>query len=167
MRTSRSLTISPSMLCSRGGVPAPGGGYLLPVGCLLPWGLVLGGVVSQHALTETPPWTEFLTHAYENITLPQTSFAGCNNLNEGWETFIFVLNSCHGNVFLLLTQNGQVYKNTANLNLPQYLYSSHLIYRTATDGRNRAEPTVHSNVCDMYFDTIIDTVAFGWKLKIR
>ena len=23
-----------------------------------------------------PPWTEFLTHAYENITLPQTSFAG-------------------------------------------------------------------------------------------
>ena len=23
-------------------------------------------------------WTEFLTHAYENITLPQTSFAGGN-----------------------------------------------------------------------------------------
>ena len=27
--------------------------------------------------TRHPPlWTEFLTHAYENITLPQTSFAG-------------------------------------------------------------------------------------------
>ena len=25
-----------------------------------------------------PMWTEFLTHAYENITLPQTSFAGGN-----------------------------------------------------------------------------------------
>ena len=31
---------------------------------------------------QTPPpdqATEFLTHAYENITLPQTSFAGGNN----------------------------------------------------------------------------------------
>ena len=27
----------------------------------------------------SPPCTEFLTHAYENITLPQTSFAGGNN----------------------------------------------------------------------------------------
>ena len=26
-----------------------------------------------------PPWTEFLTHASENITLPQTLFAGGNN----------------------------------------------------------------------------------------
>ena len=26
----------------------------------------------------SPPWTEFLTHAYENITLPQTSFVGGN-----------------------------------------------------------------------------------------
>ena len=26
-----------------------------------------------------PPWTETLTHATENITLPQTSFAGGNN----------------------------------------------------------------------------------------
>ena len=25
-----------------------------------------------------PLWTEFLTHAYEKITLPQTSFAGGN-----------------------------------------------------------------------------------------
>ena len=27
----------------------------------------------------TPLWTEFLTHASENITLPQTSFAGGKN----------------------------------------------------------------------------------------
>ena len=27
----------------------------------------------------TPPWTETLTHATQNITLPQTSFAGGNN----------------------------------------------------------------------------------------
>ena len=27
---------------------------------------------------QTHPWTEFLTHASENITLPQTSFAGGN-----------------------------------------------------------------------------------------
>ena len=32
-----------------------------------------GAVVCQHALrqTPTPLWTEFLTHACENITLPQ------------------------------------------------------------------------------------------------
>ena len=30
--------------------------------------------------TTTPLWTEFLTHATENITLPQTSFAGGNNV---------------------------------------------------------------------------------------
>ena len=56
-------------VCSRGvsglgGVPGP------------------GGVVSQHALRQTPLWTEFLTHATENITLPQTSFAGGKNLFE-------------------------------------------------------------------------------------
>ena len=27
-----------------------------------------------------PPWTEFLTHACENITLPQTSFVGSRNI---------------------------------------------------------------------------------------
>ena len=30
--------------------------------------------------TTTPLWTEFLTHTTENITLPQTSFAGSNNI---------------------------------------------------------------------------------------
>ena len=55
----------------QGGVPAggaclPGGRVCLGGGCTCPG---------------TPPlWTEFLTHAYENITLPQTSFAGGNNV---------------------------------------------------------------------------------------
>ena len=29
-----------------------------------------------------PPWKEFLTHASENITLPQTSFAGGKDATE-------------------------------------------------------------------------------------
>ena len=31
-----------------------------------------------------PPWTEFLTHTCENITLPQALFAGGKNL-ETWQ----------------------------------------------------------------------------------
>ena len=31
---------------------------------------------AMHAGIPPPPWTEFLTHASEKITLPQTSFAG-------------------------------------------------------------------------------------------
>ena len=56
----------------QGGVYLPGGVYLLggvPVG-----GVPDGGSVSQHALgADNPPplWTEFLTHASENITFPQ------------------------------------------------------------------------------------------------
>ena len=50
---------------SRGGVPVQGvpaqGGMYLP-----------GGYLPRYS----PLWTEFLTHATENITLPQTSFAG-------------------------------------------------------------------------------------------
>ena len=34
---------------------------------------------TRHAGIPPPLWTEFLKHAYENITLPQTSFAGGNN----------------------------------------------------------------------------------------
>ena len=70
MRTARSLTVSPNMLCSRGG------GGLLPLRCLLQGGIP--------ACTEVDPplWTEFLTHAYENITLPQTSFAGGKNKDD-------------------------------------------------------------------------------------
>ena len=78
MHTARFLTISPSMHCAgRGawslGVSGPTGGVCL---------------VSQHAPRQTPCeqnscrpplGTEFLTHTTENITLPQTSFAGGKN----------------------------------------------------------------------------------------
>ena len=49
-------------------------GICLARGCLLAGGR--GVVVSQHVLRQTALWTEFLTHATENITFPQTSFAG-------------------------------------------------------------------------------------------
>ena len=82
MRTGRSLTVCRSLLLPVGGVSAPGVGW---GGCLLRGGGggvcylggsgpgVGGGGVSQHALRQTLPhlWTEFLTHASENITLAQ------------------------------------------------------------------------------------------------
>ena len=72
--------------CLLWGVSAPRGGVCL-WGVVCSWGVsALGDVcstggVSQHALRQTPP-CEFLTHAYENITLPQTSFAGGKNVRE-------------------------------------------------------------------------------------
>ena len=66
MRTARSLAVC------QGGLPAVG--VSLPGGVLPAGGLPARGV----SLAETPLWTEFLTHAYENITLPQTTFAGGN-----------------------------------------------------------------------------------------
>ena len=70
MRTTRLLPVSPSMHCS-GGVPARGvctclGGCTYPGGCTCPG-------------TPPPPVNRILTHASENITLPQTSFAGSKN----------------------------------------------------------------------------------------
>ena len=68
-----------------GGVCCGCGGSCLPRGCL-PGGCLPGGClprgrclpervcVSQHAMGQTPHrplWTEFLTHACENITFPQ------------------------------------------------------------------------------------------------
>ena len=50
-----------------GGVPAWSGGMSGPGGVYLPG---RGGVPGQ----VPPPWTEFLTHACENITLAKTSF---------------------------------------------------------------------------------------------
>ena len=57
-------------------LPSPGGVctcLVLGGTCLVRRGtcLVLGGCTGQ----VLPLWTEFLTHASENITLPQTSFA--------------------------------------------------------------------------------------------
>ena len=63
---------------SRGGVPGSGGclfqgGVPGPGGCTWSQGGTWSG-------TPSPLWTEFLTHASENITLPQTSFAGGKNV---------------------------------------------------------------------------------------
>ena len=66
MHTARLLTVSPSMHCARGCVA---GVYQVPGG---------GIPACTEAEPPPPPWTEFLTHATENITLPQTSFAGGN-----------------------------------------------------------------------------------------
>ena len=76
-----------------GGVPAgvctcPGGctcsGGYLPRECKCQGVYLLGCVPAQGGVPAwvvylprySPLWTEFLTHATENITLPQTSFAG-------------------------------------------------------------------------------------------
>ena len=78
MHTARLLTVSPSVHCAGGGrVSAPEGGAWSRGG-LLPGGVsasIWGGGIP--ACTEAdPPWTEFLTHTTENITLLQTSFVG-------------------------------------------------------------------------------------------
>ena len=39
---------------------------------------LIGGLHQDPPGPCIPPWTEFLTHAYENITFTQTSFAGGN-----------------------------------------------------------------------------------------
>ena len=55
----------------------------IPVGCVpsaavaICWGDVCPGGVCL-VCPDIPMWTEFLTHASENITLPQTSFARGN-----------------------------------------------------------------------------------------
>ena len=70
MRTARALTVSPSMLCAGGGVSAPrgfawsGGAWSRGFACY-------GGMLSQHALRQTPSPVNRITHACENITLPQ------------------------------------------------------------------------------------------------
>ena len=85
MRTARLLIISPSMHCTGGGVCSQWGCLLR--GCRSQgW----GGYPSMH-WGRPPLWTEFLTHASENITLPQTSFAGGNyhqSVITTWSQFI-------------------------------------------------------------------------------
>ena len=63
-----------------GGVPGPGGVYLVPG---VPGAPGPGGVYLVHGggvyLVRYSPPVDRMTHAYENITLPQTSFAGGKN----------------------------------------------------------------------------------------
>ena len=71
----------------------PGGSALLEGGGVsLPGGICLAG----GGYPSTPLWTEFLTHATENITLPQTSFAGGYNTKRRSDAHHFqIFISCH------------------------------------------------------------------------
>ena len=74
MRTARTLTISPSMLCTRGGGATS-------QGCLgrgASRGVSSWGVPPPGGL---PPVNR-MTNRCKNITLPQTSFAGGNNISD-------------------------------------------------------------------------------------
>ena len=64
--------------CLLQGVGLLQGGVPGPRGCAWSCGGVpgLGGVV--HLVSHSPPPVDRMTHASENITLPQTSFAGGN-----------------------------------------------------------------------------------------
>ena len=54
---------------------APSGGGVCSSGCVCSEGVSAPGSVSALGVSAprgcTPPWTEFLTHACENITFPQ------------------------------------------------------------------------------------------------
>ena len=71
MRNPRLLTVSSSFPCISGGLPTPH-----PVGRLEVFCPTLLDVDPLEA--DPPLWTEGMTHACENITLPQTSFVGGN-----------------------------------------------------------------------------------------
>ena len=60
-----------------------------PLGPGTPLGLGTPGdrIPPLGAGTPSPPWTETLTHATENITLPQTSFAGGNKVTQAQSNF--------------------------------------------------------------------------------
>ena len=58
-------------VCSRGCLPrGESARGVSAQGARLPWGCLPGGV-SQHALRQTPLWTEWLTDRCKNITFPQ------------------------------------------------------------------------------------------------
>ena len=72
------MYLVPGVYLVLGGVPARGvtaWGVYLPWGACLPGGMSAGGMYARGGMSARG---EFLTHAYENITLPQTSFAGSN-----------------------------------------------------------------------------------------
>ena len=88
MRTARELTVSRGsrgvyLPVPGGYLPGPGGVYLPGQGGVPAWsgGGYLPGPGGVYLVRHPPPWTEFLTHASENITLPQTSFAGGKNIH--------------------------------------------------------------------------------------
>ena len=95
MRTGHSLTVSWSLLPG-GGCMLPGGvssgGGVYSRGVSAPVGPALGVVVSQHALRQTPLWTESQTPVK---TLPWPNFvaAGSNGILNGILTSTIEYNS--------------------------------------------------------------------------
>ena len=75
-----------SRMCTARSSSRPGGGGVstyIPLGPAPPPGP--GPPVPGTPRARHPPlWTEFLTHACENITFPQTSFAGCKTPFISW-----------------------------------------------------------------------------------
>ena len=71
----RSKGISPGMNAQSGGVRIFKQ-ECIPVGCVPPAAVAVGGVSTMHPPDHAPPCGQ--THACKHITLPQTSFAGGN-----------------------------------------------------------------------------------------
>ena len=137
-------------------------------GCLVRWGalsvrrgawslgeggcLVPGGVVSKHALRQTPPWTEFLTHATENITLPQTSFAGGKNKQPNNLTFITIFEK--NAIQTLTTVPAKLDVDCTKCHRYQKQLHSYLVLGTKViinsfkRGRNRFAPMLHTVTLD-------------------
>ena len=78
------------------GMCMPGGEGVMSVQGVSAWGVsARGGSVSEQAMGQRPPfWTEFLTHACENITFPQlllrTIITGCMPKRKGKGSIIAV-----------------------------------------------------------------------------
>ena len=73
----------------------------------------LGNQSGSDIIQRPPLWTEWLIHSCENITLPQTSFAGGNNKDwalmnlgvdfTGWLSSIFIVNTPPPGLFFSLS----------------------------------------------------------------
>ena len=135
MCTGRSLTVCWSLLPGgvylvpgRGVYLVPGGGGVLSPGGVLKgvylvWGVwpgvsdLEGGYLPQtrppsQTHTPPPPWTEFLTHAYENITLATTSLRPVNILlasisKQRQNNFVSLI-TIQGRGFVSLTSKVQI-----------------------------------------------------------
>ena len=116
-------------------------------------GYHLQGMLGYHH--PHPPWTEFLTHASENITLPQTSFAGG----------IYMSFICTGSLNAMLhdkikqQENIEKYLSSLPLSLKKY----HLKRHVSTDHgccSSSLQQLVHYN-------EILDTIILRKRLSLN
>ena len=80
-----------------GGVSAPGGCLLWGVcsqGVSVPIGSAPGGVVSQHALRQTPPPVNRMTNRCKNITLATTSLRPVTKSRDVYLSFVITRDLC-------------------------------------------------------------------------